>query len=321
MNNNQYEKQKPVDVFPIYYDYNVGFDMRFRQYNAIRSFFEHEATSKEIAAQIMFSVTVRSFDQVYTFALPQSVEFIKTLAESAVEILMKLGIDYIDSQKIMDELDKRCNIFDVFDEVIVAKKQIEALEQGLEQNSNESGNYWVGGGFGITGAIKGAIKAEIMNVGTEALIGLGKMITGNTDSDKINKAKNQLFESRPLVNCCTNGINHMCSEMFFIIYKIITDNGIMPPMTFEEEKAVGKYKNIVTMYEKRKCNKHQAIESLCQCIELYPYHLWFPAYIYKIAEASEDNLIKLTKYLGINMDFLHWRGAIDRNPDIYPGFD
>ena len=57
--------------------------------------------------------------------------------------------------------------------LIQAQNTIRAYEYELGIEA-ESGPVWSGGGFGISGAIKGAIKAEALNIGTYIAKGLFK---------------------------------------------------------------------------------------------------------------------------------------------------
>ena len=63
---------------------------------------------------------------------------------------------------------------------------------------------WVGGGFGIRGAIKGQIKAGIMNAGGSLLNSAGnaarRAIQSHRDFETVRQAKNEIMESSEFIN-------------------------------------------------------------------------------------------------------------------------
>ena len=104
----------------------------------------------------------------------------------------------------------------------------------------------------------------------------------------------------------------MNRELFKLMYEIIReDDSSIPFIKFDESKAMGKFKNIVKMHEEKKISKHQAIEGIGDCIQMYPYNSIFYAYIYRIREASENNLRDIVEYLGLQDDLEVSIKAID----------
>lgn len=297
-------------VFPIAYECSVAFDVRFHQYNQLRSEFFKQGSSAELLGEMMYAEECKTFDNVFNEVLPWSIEKIKDIIDYAISILIKFGIDYIDKQTLLDEISERADKMGVFNDLANAEKIIEELKSNLNYAS-ENSSYWRGGGFGITGAIKGAITAEVLNVGTNALVGAVKSLTGNTDDDKINKVKKRLFEEMDLIGCCTHAITVMSMETFNIMHRLLVSEGLMPPVEFDEKKAIGKFNNIKSMYEEEKLTKKQAVEAICECIERYPYNIEYYLYIYNLSLFSEKNLNKITSYLGMGNLFMATSNLVD----------
>lgn len=80
---------------------------------------------------------------------------------------------------------------------------------------------WVGGGFGFTGAIKGKIKADIMNVGADVLNFAGNMIRrgiqAGFDNYQERKAQEEVKETEELLNAILNS----WSEIFEAIMEFL----------------------------------------------------------------------------------------------------
>lgn len=297
-------------VFPVAFECSVAFDIKFHQYNQLRSEFFNRGSSTEILGGMMFGEKCTTFDAVFNEVLPWSIESIKETIDYAISILIKFGIDYIDKKTFLDEINEKAEKMGVFNDLANAEKIIEDLKHNLNI-ANGNNSYWMGGGFGITGAIKGAITAEVLNIGTNALGGAIKSLTGNTDNDKIERMKKKLFSEMDLIGCCTHSITVMSMEIFYIMHKLLVSNGFMPIVEFDEKKAIGKFNNIKDMYEKEKLTKRQAVEAVCECIEMYPYFIGYYLFIYNLSLFSEDNLNKLTSYLGMGNMFMAASNLVD----------
>ena len=296
--------------FSIAYETVVSFDKRFDVYNSLRCGFETRRIRNMMEVQMKNVSDGTDFDGFYEKIIPYTTDLMKKNIEMCVELLFNIGIDYLDSETLTKKINERVSNYEIVNEIFKPIEEIGELAEQLEENSNT--RYWSGGGFGFSGAIKGAIGAEILNLGTSALVGGVKFITGTTNDDKINKAKAKIFKDRNLHRKALMLINIMNRELFKLMYEIIReDDSSIPFIKFDESKAMGKFKNIVKMHEEKKISKHQAIEGIGDCIQMYPYNSIFYAYIYRIREASENNLRDIVEYLGLQDDLEVAIKAID----------
>lgn len=109
------------------------------------------------------------------------------LFEKAVELLIDRGIDYVTKKDLWDRLDDSATSTDLVKAMLADKAAIEDYEKDLAVERQADKASWRGGGFGITGAITGTVKASMMNTAQDALSALGRSITGNSYSDRLER--------------------------------------------------------------------------------------------------------------------------------------
>lgn len=152
---------------------------------------------------------------------------------------------------------------EIWEPVYTAAGEFKSLHQELGQirqsyNKTRS-SYWVGGGFGIRGAIKGKIKADILNTGSSVLNTAGNVvrnaIQAGIDHSREEDLKNQVRHSPQLRHAVMIGINNfsenvarlltqtMCGndmlERYMGIYDIIsTPNYELENMSFNQAQIV-----------------------------------------------------------------------------------
>lgn len=105
---------------------------------------------------------------------------------------------------------------------------------------HHSRGRWVGGGFGLEGAIKGAATAGMLNLGGSVLSGIGTAITGAIDNIIISKKKKAFIDSKNWIKSCWVGLFADSSLIFDKAYNILSEETgfAMPPINVERAKAL-----------------------------------------------------------------------------------
>lgn len=99
--------------------------------------------------------------------------------------------------------------------------EIKATFQERQALKHASRGYWQGGGFGIAGAIKGALTASAMNAVGDVFHGIGDFISESFHESKIEKMKEEIFHdphtrpilSNAIVNCCLGSFWGLIAEL------------------------------------------------------------------------------------------------------------
>lgn len=239
---------------------------------------------------------ISSLDDIVDKSIPAIQMCADSMVELGVDTLLRFSIDYIDKSMLKNELLQQYPIEEEFADVLKAFQSIERYAQQLNIESN-SGMRFQGGGFGISGAISGAIKAEMLNVGMDALSGLGKMVTGNTDDDKMRRYKGKLFEeigARNELNC----LYHWCGGVFPIVYKILVREGLLSQVYFDEGKATAKFNNITRMIDQKQYDRDKAIIALLGGLKLNPLDVQYCEALLTVAPESFAELKRFTNDCG-----------------------
>ena len=122
----------------------------------------------------------------------------KKVFENYVELLEKCELD-IDTEGFMNKYYFKFqyeryidSILESYAEIINRKKELEKIR---ELQRNHPTMKWQGGGFGLSGAIKGAVMAGALNIGTDMIRNLGVSAQKSTDNAKTKKALTNLYKA------------------------------------------------------------------------------------------------------------------------------
>lgn len=97
--------------------------------------------------------------------------------------------------------------------ILTADQEIQYREARKEDRM-----MWQGGGFGVRGAISGALKAEAMNMATGAAHSLFNSIGNAKTTAKANAEKEELFKELSTVNDLADGVR---KNVFFIHFALV----------------------------------------------------------------------------------------------------
>ena len=191
------------------------------------------------------------------------------LFEKAVELLIDRGIDYVTKKDLWDRLDDSATSTDLVKAMLADKAAIEDYEKDLAVERQADKASWRGGGFGITGAITGTIKASMMNTAQDALSALGRSITGNSYSDRLERFIQDRSAKRNYPAMARDFINSVCRfDLFNEVYQLLAEEGRVPKVSFETSKEDSRRKNLLERYASGKLEKEEVLRGLCSCLEI-----------------------------------------------------
>lgn len=275
------------------------------KYFAIRAPFEQNAILQVFRAGNQYRESVHGIDDFLGNFIPDMKKYWVDAVQLGVKTLLDHGIDYIDEKKIAAHIESCIESEPGVQDI---NQQCAALQQFGQQLAEETGDktYWRGGGFGVSGAISGAVKAELMNVGTNALISFGRFITGNSASAKMRRFKEKLFNEHDNFQNTISIIKNMNHSVFLYAYDILVREGQMPQMEFEEEKAQGKFNNLLQQLQNgtREYTLDEKKAIITKCMELDPYNMQFYVALYSADVAEFDDLWERTSKTGLLVEFL-----------------
>lgn len=161
--------------------------------------------------------------------------------------------------------------------VNLANEYMEKRTQKAYNRANRS--QWMGGGFGITGAIKGAAQAAVLNAATGVVRGIGDGISDFASSTAYKSKQNSLLSDDvfqefdiALQNCI-----HGCVLACQIEYS--THKGILCSWSQREniEKSFAIFNNVQT----RVTDTSKIARLMSTAIELSPYNEEYYSFLYR----------------------------------------
>ena len=127
---------------------------------------------------------------------------------------------------------------------------------------------WEGGGFGVKGAIRGAITAGAMNIGTDLIRSIGNAWVDSEDNKKILAQKRELIKSKNWILNFMIALQTDGEQMFKIYVEFLAQDGKMAlPDHLNEDTAKTFLENARTI----KDDAQAQIKLLTDSIQMFPY--------------------------------------------------
>ena len=184
----------------------------------------------------------------------------------------------------------------IWEPVYTVASKFNELQSMLDERLNamdSSRKYtWVGGGFGIRGAIKGQIKAGLLNAGGSAINSIEnatkRAVQSYRDSANMSRAKNEVMESTEFLDAILSEAYEFYDDLRkHLLWQLRGDS--------EKSKNVSKYISGKNQKRNLKLSRDQAIELLAKNpFDYNPY-----ACMYKINRNYGAGLSELAMFCGI----------------------
>lgn len=314
-----------VKTFELGEDLHINFYAEDMDYCKLRKDIELNVAQQQVKFFVEYKKEkISDMTGVLEKAVPLANSLIDDSIDFGVSLLMKWGIDFIDKvqlEKIVMEKAQELPAGKVY------QQEMQELVQYANQLEEEhaSKEYWSGGGFGVSGAIKGAVKAELMNVGTNALVNLGRALTSNTANDKMKRFKANIYEKVNQEQLFLDLIYQSGGiALFDTIYEILLDYELIAPSVhYDSARATGKYNNISAALQNNKMSCEQASKALCSCIELSPFNVDYALVLNWLNPACFTAVFDMMKFLGMGANFAlkNRRYTLDTEKDVVKVID
>ena len=154
----------------------------------------------------------------------------------------------------------------------------DAVKQFAEINENkealaafrsaqkESRSRWQGGGFGVSGAVKGALTASVMNIGTDFIRSFGDSATSRKDNAQINAQLKQLYNDKNVkANLCW-GVWWCIMHEYYALMEELDSNGVITAIRLDKRGADELFENTNNFAD----NREEYVHNIIRCITMYP---------------------------------------------------
>lgn len=279
----------------------VSFSNDLVTYNNLRNQFVNQSMVLEKEFTNFYKSRKHTFDGLFEEEIPTVVYKIIDALHYGVSVLMEYGIDDIDDNELGKMVAGNEGVRDALEPIYQKAQEIEdlAISMGEYRAVQRAGRgYWEGGGFGIGGAIKGALTAGALNMGTNMFRGIGDSLTNASDRAKISKLKHELANNPAIEECLQETIHHYCMKTFYAVRDILTDKGKLPFLRFDTKSALARAKNYVAKYYSNNELYDTTIDVLCESIHDSPYTAQLYFELYRIYKGDKQPIHQLASYFG-----------------------
>ena len=217
----------------------IKVNKNFELYNKIRSGFSVDAmaTAKEF---VNIYYECESLDN----ALQKFIEFVSSMLEERIEkscaLLFQLGVYDISSidfaQKYYEYVsidDSMSKITDKLEEICERENELELYSEIKKLGRTQ----WSGGGFGLGGAISGAITSTALNAAYGMFYAIGDAFRQRSNQNKINRLKMELYNDQETSTTMFWCIHNVCMGVFYGLRDELENHNILEPLEFDSEKA------------------------------------------------------------------------------------
>lgn len=279
--------------YTTYYDLRKSYEeLIFERQNCIRTLFREEITS---------------YDDIYEKALPFVLNDINKCIEDSVDVLFDYDVVDVDADTFVKIFSDTFSVEESLEYVLDIDQQVcDGISDlaSFRNSQKRTNGRWVGGGFGVKGAIAGVLTAGVLNAGASVL--KGATVTGLKMTDKmaISHMKSKIYSDygNSIINCFQSTYNDAYTAILEIVYRILVVKKGLDEVEFEKDSAVAIARNYRKRFKERKISKQEALEMMVSCKEMYPYHSWIDYFIFEIDFNSKDVLIDINKRLGFGAD-------------------
>ena len=247
----------------------------------------------------------KNLDDVSNKAYNQGAIFIALEIERTVENLIKNKMYSINDELF---LEKYCQetieiwnnaynkINDQYMDIVLDKKQ---KEEYRRYRKNSRGK-WIGGGFGVGGAIKGNLQAAGMNMLTGAAHTAVNFAGNLGSSMKANKEKEKIFNNPTTLKILENGLYNAILNIHYAYINFLEDEYNLRFKCVYQREA-NEAEIIFSNIKDRNLNNREKIELIKKIINLNPY--FKQIYEYAISNLGDENneISRIANYFGYDM--------------------
>ena len=302
----QIQPQEDIGVTFNILGHDIKFSPNTELYNEIRIPFADYGVEVLQEAGKWANSAMRTIDDIFQTGMPLTVNLIHKALELGVRLLMSRGVDDISISRLSDVCGDRIDPNSFIQYFVQKGSEIEqyAEELAIKRNIARSNrSRWCGGGFGVKGALKGAITAGALNMGAGTIHGIGDFITDAGDRSTITKMKKTAVETTEAHHVYVKGVYNCCIGVFDGVYEVLLDRKILSSVFFDTGKIKAKMENFYTIEQKQlsieKQNERIA-PILLEGIETDPYYILPYVDLYLRFQNCRNQVLKVAEHFHVD---------------------
>lgn len=244
----------------------------------------------------------KSLGQVIKESVDIMNEAIVSVIDISIHALYKDGIIMSHESFFEKYYNESMNYELMIDDIVEKYAEITGEQQELENYRSmqkASKSRFVGGGFGVKGALKGAITAGVMNAGLDFVRSFGENRQEREDQEYIRNKMCTLRKSDFCKRKIVDGAYVCIISIFEATMKEYVQHGFFKTVyTSKEQKNAGEILDVTQRYE---VDEIKAIDNYFEIINMYPYKIEVYKELFPYVKDSVeiDKMYFFMQYLGI----------------------
>ena len=157
-------------------------------------------------------------------------------------------------------------------------------------------SHWQGGGFGVGGAIKGAITAGAMNIAMDAFRGIGDSFVAAGDRNKYENKMSQLAKDEEVWEGIISDVDDVVMGVYEAFAEELSANNDYD-MYWNDEESIDRADAIFNNAQNRTKDTERILSMMKQAIQLNPYEEEYYEYLYLMKETNKTEVKELAFHL------------------------
>ena len=256
---------------------SIEFSNEMNEYNKVRhTFFElgHKLSNEFVEE---YNSKYTSIDEVSEKGLELGNSYLMKCVDKALEILVSsYDLISIDREFFIKNYYKKYitweNDFNKVNEkylsIILEQEQLDEYRTNRRENRTK----WYASGYDIQSAVENKIKAEALNMATNAIHGAVNIAGKYISTMEADEQKKKIFEDPENLNILATSINYNCFVMHKAVIDALYDNKIKSVEKYSSKEDIEKSKALFNNYKNGLINDNKKDEILKQIIILNPYN-------------------------------------------------
>ena len=275
--------------------YELNIPDELEVFNLYRNIFKKEAQKNAIEFRKEYREEVKKYDDLY-IASAKGENLINKSVDKAIELLVLEGILTVDRQLFNKKYGEYID-FEVYYSIVRQQDKLNNISdmQNYELQLKQAQRArWQGGGFGVKGALKGAMTAGALNMGNDLLHSIGDSNRRKQNERNISLEEEDIFRNPKTLSALTQGVFNCTLNIFLGLMNELQENRKAQYVNIDSDGARAVFNNILKYKEK---GSQEYIKGILECILKNPYEFEFYEELLG-GDHHKNEVIDLAVYFG-----------------------
>lgn len=286
--------------------YEIEFNEEFVNYNNLRKRFLDLSIDAYEKFKALYKNNCLNIDDVHNKAYELGCQCISSNIDEAISIMISYGLMHIDKNGFIDNYYSKFFTWeDDFENVDIRYREIVLTaeqEKDYREERKAARGRWQGGGFGLSGAIGGAMQAGAMNAVTGAAHSAFNLVGNMVTSVGMNSKKEKLFIDSSTMDDLAQGIMSNVFQIHYAVVDALICNNNSFVARYPDEKNIEMSKALLNNLKTGLIPKEKEEEIIRNSVYNNPYNEEIYLYLLKAFGDENRGIEHITGFLNLNIE-------------------